>query len=248
MPFFVDKNHVCRIYKLKMRLNIPKFCSGEQCAETMEGLYLRKLEDAIHSHLNLLSIIRSAPDFKEHSKQRGSHKEDEASMGDMTELSTDKNLDEDFDDGDDGVDNDDLSFDGQKYRKQVMDEVEYDDGDEAGASELEQSVGFGSEIDEVDDHESTSDDIARDEDIRDEVSMSPMQSESPIKESKKKKKKKDQSVGAEKIVKRARKGSDRSCYLAANGREFEVHFKFTNEPHILLAQVFILFLFPSAIY
>ncbi|KAI4319607.1 hypothetical protein MLD38_033187 [Melastoma candidum] len=237
VPFAVDKNCVCRIYKLKMRLNVPKFCTVEQCSETLEGVYLRKLEDAIHSHIHLISTIRSTPDFQEHLKQRSSRQEDEASVGDASEITNDKNLDNDVDDDVDGDDSDDLSFDGQKYRNQLMDEVEYDNGDEAETNEPGQSVGYGSDVDEVDGHESTSSETARDEDIHEEVSMSPLQSESPISKSKNKKQNKNQSEGAEKTVKRAKKGSDRSFYVATDGGVFEVHFKFTYEPHILLAQI-----------
>ena len=63
-------------------------------------------------------------------------------------------------------------------------------------------------------------------DIEDEASKPKPQDKKTKSKSKKKRK-----------VSAARKDYDRSIFVAAKGLDFEVHFRFTNEPHILLGQV-----------
>ncbi|XP_056171492.1 DNA-directed RNA polymerase I subunit 1 isoform X2 [Syzygium oleosum] len=229
VPFAVDNHQVCRIYKLKMKLNSPKFCSVKHCEEVLEVVYLRELEDAIQNHLLLLSKISGIKNFSPDVRPKTSNETDEDASGSASLHAEERNLDDDGDDGDDGNDNDDLGFDGQKRKKQATDEMDYEDGYEEEQNEPELSAGL-----ETDDDQANEVDIGKDDDG---VPGTAPEIVSPSKTKKSKKKAKSDDERKNRVRTKVIKEFDRAIFVAAKGLDFEVHFRFSNEPHVLLAQI-----------
>ncbi|XP_048138660.1 DNA-directed RNA polymerase I subunit 1 isoform X2 [Rhodamnia argentea] len=229
VPFEVDNHNrqVYRRYKLKMKLNRTKFCSLEHCEEILTVVYLRELEDAIQNHVLLLSKISGIKNFTSDSRPKTSSETDEDASGLASEHAEERNLDDDADDDDDdGNDNDDLGFDGQKRKEQATDEMYYEDGYEEERNELELSAGLESDADQANEFDS-----GKDEDGMPGIAPEIV---SPSKTKKTKKKAKSNNKRKNRFIP---KDFDRAIFVAANGLDFEVHFRFTNEPHILLAQI-----------
>lgn len=213
-PFALEGKTICRIYKLKMRLNRPKRCSLAHCEEVLEIMYRRALEDAIETHIILLSKISGIKNFVAESNATSS-KDDP--------VGNDSRNEDDDGIGDDGGDIDDLGTYGAKLRQQVKDDMDYDSGSDEEHGEAEPASGFESEVDQGEKEDA------------DDNEKSEMKSSSD---------RKTKSIEKKKKIKRkfAGKEYDRACFSEANGLDFEIHFKFKDEPHILLAQVFSLLL------
>lgn len=229
IPFAVQSHQVCRIYKLKMKLVKPKLCSITRCEEVLESAYLRALEDAIQAHILLLSKISGIKNFAPESGSKASNETEGGVSGDVSmNVSTG---DDDEVDADGGDDMEDLGYDGQKHRQQGKDDMDYEDG----AGEEQQTRGFETEDDQSENEKEMNkeDDEGRMEDVSPNVTLELERSSKQTKGDKKVK---------SKTKRKARgylmKDTDRACYVKAEGLDFEVHFKFTDEPHILLAQVF----------
>ncbi|KAF7850854.1 hypothetical protein BT93_L4940 [Corymbia citriodora subsp. variegata] len=232
VPFAVDNHQVCSIYKLKMKLKRPKVFSVKHCEEILEVVYLRELEDAIQNHLLLLSKISGIKNFTPDSRPKTSIETDEDASGSASQHAEERNLDndaDDDDDDDDGNDNEDLGFDGQKRKRQATDEMDYEDGYEEERNELEPSAGLESDADEANEV-----DIGEDGDGTPGIAAEIV---SPSKTKKSKKKAKSDDERKNGVRKKVIKEFDRAIFVAANGLDFEVHFRFTNEPHVLLAQI-----------
>ncbi|KAB5551823.1 hypothetical protein DKX38_009134 [Salix brachista] len=261
MPFAVQNDDICRIYKLKMKLYTPAHypqqadLSVENWEETLEVLFVRELEDAIQNHMVLLSKISGIKNFLKESHS-GAPIEAEDVSGN---ISHEGKIDDDSDD-EEGEDADDLGLDVQKRKQQVTDEMDYDDGSEGLLNEDEGDLSgsqapSGSESDtEPADKESeiSNTDMV---DYESEYFENPTQlgnyskSKSRKKTSesssqvemhsklKSKEKKKHKAKGKKVRSKLVKKEFDRAIFVAAKGLHFEIHLKFTNEPHILLAEI-----------
>ncbi|CAN0879911.1 DNA-directed RNA polymerase I subunit 1 [Linum grandiflorum] len=203
-PYAVRDSQACRIYKLKMQLQRPAHYPAHaklDWEETLEGKFVRGLEDAIQNHLILLSKISGIANLVASKSNPPS--------GDDTEgddVSTKKKSDDDGDDDGDGEETEDF---GSDTRKQ---DVDYEDNDEDDHADHEIfETGSESDVDEM---------------VDDGECRAKMEDES-------------ETGGESKKLKRsiAKKDYDRAIYVAVEGFHFEVHFKFTNEPHLLLAEI-----------
>lgn len=242
VPFAVHDHQICSIYKLEMMLYIPENypkntdISLEDWEETLEVVFVRELEDAIQNHLLLLSKISGIKNFMPDSKSNTSNgtDDDDDVSGNRSQREEDADADED---ADDGAVSDDLGLDVQKRKQQLIDEMDYDDASEEEPNEGELSAGSESEIDQVENEiEVTKDDVIEPLDAKNisyEQSGKSSKHKSKDKKNESKAKRKKRSRG--KLVK---KEFDRAYFVKAKGMHFEIHFRFTNEPHILLAQVF----------
>jgi DNA-directed RNA polymerase I subunit RPA1 len=261
VPFAVHDHKICSIYKLEMVLytpeNYPKNTdiSLEDWEETLEVVFVRELEDAIQNHLLLLSKISGIKNFMPDSQSHASNGTDDDDVSGNRLQREEENDDDDDDDADGGGVSEDMGSDAQKRKQQSTDEMDYDDASEEEPNEGELSAGSESEIDLVEDEiEVGKDDAIRLLDAKD-ISYET----SGLEKSSKHKSKDKKNVSEAKKKKRARaklvkKEYDRAYFVKAKGMHFEVHFRFTNEPHILLAQVlspslsFFFFQFRNTIY
>ncbi|XP_077214537.1 nuclear RNA polymerase A1 [Tasmannia lanceolata] len=254
VPFSVQNKKVSTIYKLKMKLYPPELypphsnITIEDCIEALEVRFLRKLEDTIDDHLKTLFKIGGIKDLSdnvEHIKEKDQDEPSKSQVG------------EDNDDGGGGDDVDEISedqgADAQKRKRQATDEMDYEDGIEKefsvfedGQTEIEQSAGFESEIDQTEaDDDYTLDGVDQvmdgEEqifDAEDEAPESPSKLEEEMSKSKSSKKKlKSQATKKNTRAKRIKKETDRTVLVVAKGLDFEVHFSFKNEPLILLAEI-----------
>lgn len=240
VPFAVHDHQICSIYKLEMMLYIPENypkntdISLEDWEETLEVVFVRELEDAIQNHLLLLSKISGIKNFMPDSKSNTSNGTDDDDDVSGNRSQREEDADED---ADDGAVSDDLGLDVQKRKQQLIDEMDYDDASEEEPNEGELSAGSESEIDQVENEiEVTKDDVIEPLDAKNisyEQSGKSSKHKSKDKKNESKAKRKKRSRG--KLVK---KEFDRAYFVKARGMHFEIHFRFTNEPHILLAQVF----------
>lgn len=235
MPFTVQDHQTCSIYKLKMKLYEPALypphtgISLEDCEETLEAVFVRELEDSIQNHLLFLSKISGIKNFLPDSRSTASKETDEDASGDG---SAGGNGDEDDDgDGDDDGGAEDLGLDAQKRKHQASDEMDYGDS-EGEPEEGDPSTGLLGEIDHAEDEVEISN--------NEEVGISDRKNETSKVPSKSKSSRNKKAKGEAKRKKRSRaikKDYDRAIFVEAEGTHFEIHFRFTNEPHILLAQV-----------
>ncbi|KAF6158800.1 hypothetical protein GIB67_040314 [Kingdonia uniflora] len=242
--FKVHKGKVSTIYKLKMKLFHPDFypefsdITLEKIEEILEYRFVRELEEVIQSHLTMLSKISGINNSTQNSQFESGKEMDPDNIVNQSQLVEDENkvggveIDSEGEDG----------ADGEKRRRQSADDMDYEDHDEKGktavegeSSDIDGETSAGeSEVDEVDDVE---DEINGDDDqvfdAEDESKTEPVSKKKSSNREPKKQKK------GKKVVKsvREKKKSDRSVYVEANGLDFEVHLKFTDEPHILLSQI-----------
>ncbi|CAN1745140.1 DNA-directed RNA polymerase I subunit 1 [Linum perenne] len=255
-PFAFQDFQACRIYKLKMQLHRPVHypehakIDTEEWEEALEGKFLRNLEDNIQSHLVLLSkisgianVVGSAPK----SKPSGDAEEDVSTQ----KKSTDD--DDDDDDLGDGQDTEDFGSDANKYKSRGNDEMDYEDDDNNNEDDdlaRPEDSATGSESDADDDDADTraaeddenemADDGNSETPARHGKSSSKKREKLSRIESPVKVKDKEKTEGrSKKKLKRtiAGKDYDRAIFVEAKGFYFEVHFRFTNEPHILLAEI-----------
>lgn len=219
----ISRHKVARIYKLKMKLKETEFVSSRDIKSTLEGVFTKEMENAIESHVNLLSRISGIKHIKCSPTPVVSSDADEDDSGARTRKGGDDEDDEDDDD-----DGDDLGSDAQKRKQQASDEMDYDDesdsdhgedelsadtekrkSDNEDLEDMDTSKGEGAEHSDRENEDDTQDDT-RDEQNEDDGSN-----------------KKDAKVR-------------RAVKCVFEGSSFEVHFQFTNEPHVLLAQVIFL--------
>nr|GME16008.1 DNA-directed RNA polymerase I subunit 1 [Ipomoea batatas] len=220
LPISIHNKNISQVYKLIVKLKKHDFVSLEDCKYTLKSAFLRELEDAIENHLSLLSKISGIKNFKSSAQSVASNETDENASGAKSQ--------EDMADDDDGDDEDDrtedLGSDAQKRKQQATDEMDYDDGSDNELSEMKND-----ETDDVNSREEEAgDDDDDDEDDELRESSKPKSSEKKTKSTTKVKRKKEIFV---------KKESDRAIFVGTKGSCFEVQFRFTNEPHILLAQV-----------
>ncbi|CAH8362128.1 unnamed protein product [Eruca vesicaria subsp. sativa] len=224
IPFAVHNGEVCSIHKLKINLYKPEHypkhtdITEEDWEETMTVSFLRRLEDAIETHMKMLLRIRGIKIEKDQGPKSGNETDnDDEDSGKKT------GGDDDDDDEGEDAEADDLGADVQKRKKQGTDEQEYEESDDDDGEKNEPSSASGvvdPEMDEDDENEEVSKEDKEDT-IEDKKEVKNVQEGS--------KKKRQRFVGGK---------NDRHIFAKGKGNIFEVHFKFQkNEPHILLAQV-----------
>ncbi|KAL0652853.1 hypothetical protein Bca4012_095544 [Brassica carinata] len=227
IPFAVHGGEVCSIHKLKINLYKPEHypkhtdITEEDWEETMTVTFLRKLEDAIETHMKMLLRIRGIKIEKDNGPKSGNETDNDDSD------SGKKTGGDDDDDDDEGEDTeaDDLGADAQKRKKQATDEQDYEESDDDEKNEPSSVSGV---VDpEMDDDEDEDGEVSK-EDTPEEDTLEAKKEVKNVQQENKKKKR-QRFVSGEK---------DRHIFAEGKGKTFEVHFKFhKNEPHILLAQV-----------
>ncbi|XP_061372755.1 DNA-directed RNA polymerase I subunit 1 [Gastrolobium bilobum] len=241
VPVAVRDGQICSIYKLVMKLykpeNYPKYTdiTLEDWEETLRVVFVRELEDAIENHMILLSKISGIKNYKTDPPSSSSNgSEDVHSSGSESERKGHTNDDDDADDGG-GVEDtegaEDLGSDAQKRKQQGTDEVDYEDGPEEETHDGELSEEFEGgedggdiEIEVNEDDKNVTVDANNSEELEEHAMHESIEEKDTLKSGKKK---------SEPITKKY----DRAVFVKAKGMHFEIRFKFTGEPHILLAQI-----------
>ncbi|XP_057783814.1 DNA-directed RNA polymerase I subunit 1 [Salvia miltiorrhiza] len=214
----IDPHKVSRTYKLKMKLKETEFVSSQDMKDTLETVFLYELEDAIENHIIFLSKISGIKNFMS-SSISGEADEDESGA-----RSTEVDDDDDNDDDDDDK-GDDLDSDAQKRKQQASDELDYGDGSDVDHGEDELSTDTEKRKSDVDleDMDTSKDDGTDRSDKKEDMDSIQGGSTSG----------RDLYSGkgfSSKKIKRAVK-------LEFKGLSYDAHFRFTDEPHILLAQL-----------
>ncbi|KAJ8767918.1 hypothetical protein K2173_020858 [Erythroxylum novogranatense] len=248
-PFAVYEREICRIYKLKMKLykpaHYPQFSqiSSEDWEETLKVMFVRALEDAIENHLQLLSRISGIKNYLPQSQSKASDESEEATSDVRKDYDADDN-----DEYDEGAE--DLGLDAEKRKVQATDEMDYDDDFEEDLNEGDSSASEEtSEVENEMDTPNNGTDGIKDDGFENDTPGSPplgghtkrnsrsktsqIPSKAPL-NNKKKKPESGRKKGRRKLVK---KDYDRTVFVEANDKHFELHLKFTNEPHVLLAEI-----------
>ncbi|KAM5558921.1 DNA-directed RNA polymerase I subunit 1 [Rosa sericea] len=239
-PFTDQYHQTCRTYELEMTLFIPEYLSkfSEDWEELLEVKFVRALEDAIQNHLVLLSKISGIRDIKADSLPKASNETDEDVSYNISQHEGEDDDDGGADDSEHGEGAEDFGLDAQKRKRQGTDEMEYEDDCEDEVNEGHHSDGFESEIDKVEsDIESDKDGVTRMSDANDEIPESPSAGDTSKPQSKGKKTKSRDKIKKKTRAKLVRKEYDRATFVSVKGFHFEIHFKFNNEPHILLDQI-----------
>ncbi|XP_073157128.1 DNA-directed RNA polymerase I subunit 1 [Henckelia pumila] len=235
----VDHRKQARIYKLIIKLKDSEFVSLEDTHQTLNSVFIKKLDDEIENHVGFLSRVLGIKNFKSSSRA------DELNDIDGDSGAGAQEKDDDDDDDDDGeLDaGDDLGSDLLKRKQQATDEVDYKDESDAepGEHELlaEQEKGI-TDDDHLEDEDTRKDeeteDSATDDEATDHEASNEL-NEDVVSVAKSNSKRSE----AKRVKKSTGKLSDkklrRVTYAAAEGLSFEVHFNFTLEPHLILSQL-----------
>ncbi|XP_057982426.1 DNA-directed RNA polymerase I subunit 1 isoform X2 [Malania oleifera] len=242
MPVALHNRQISSIYKLKMKLYDPEFyppysdISLEDCENKLEVVFMRELEDAIQNHLSLLSRISGIKNFTSDSLSNSSNETDEEVSGNRAKGKGENDHDDDDDENDD-EEADDIGLDAQKRKQQAADDIDYEDGSDEEPNEEGSSIGFEKEIDQTEvEVEIGEENEAGVSGVDAEASEMPSGHKTSSKTKSGEKKTESQAKEKKRSRRRLIKDSDRAIYVAAKGVHFEAHFRFTNEPHILLAQ------------
>lgn len=214
----IDHHEVARIYRLKMRLKDTQFVSMDDIRDTLESVFLVELEDAVENHIIFCSKVSGIRNLMSSSTSEAASSEADEDSGART-----KRADDDDDEDDDYDKGDDLGSDAQKRKQQASDEMDYDDAssDGSGDEDMEKRKSDAEDVETSKDEGSEHSDDGDDEVISEA-----------------------QSIGKEGGGKSLISGKGfsskkirRAVYLKSKGHSFEIHFRFTTEPHVLLAQV-----------
>lgn len=250
VPFYNSSGHVSTLYKLQLKL-----CPQEQphltldeCQAALRTIFVDAMEHAISKHLDLLHKINKIRAVKVEDTEG-------SSLSDGGEQSESRHADgEDtgMSDGDDENDNDDdLGTDAEKRKRQEKDEMEYDD-------DTENEEGMDSESEEETEvkHQSKEDPAESGDDLQeaDKEHTGSKSVEDTSYSAKKGKNSKDEHATAklqendrtegrldelkqDEINQKSRKKLKRTVHVESKDLDFEIHYVFHDEPHILLAQV-----------
>ncbi|CAL5041962.1 unnamed protein product [Urochloa decumbens] len=253
VPFYNNNGHVCTLYKLQMKLYAQEHyppqsdLTIDECQETLRTVFVDAMEHAIEKHLELLHKINEIRAVKlndaEGSLTDGGE-ESESRHGDGEETG--------MSDGDDENDNDDdLGTDAEKRKRQEKDEMEYDDD-----TENEEGMDSESEEETKVKHQSEEDPAESGDDLRDaDEEHKEMTSVDDVSCSAKKGKKskhkhetakfhvKTETEGKsderkqDQMTHKRRKKLKRTVHVEYKDLDFEIHYAFLDEPHILLTQI-----------
>lgn len=229
MEVQVSINHqeVARTYKLKIKLKDTEFVSIDDVRDTLESVFLVELEDAIENHIIFCSKVSGIRNLMSTSRSEagGSSEADEDDSGAGT-----KGADDDDDADDDYDEGDDLGSDAHKRKQQASDEVDYDEAsdDDRGGDELSADMEKGKS--DVEDMETSKDEETEHSDNKDEEVMSESKSTGKKGDGKSQRTLLSGKGFSSKKIRRA-------VNMKSKGLLFEIHFRFTTEPHVLLAQI-----------
>ncbi|KAE9606955.1 putative DNA-directed RNA polymerase [Lupinus albus] len=255
VPVAVHDGQICSIYKLEMKLYKPKHypkytdITIADWEETLNVVFVRELEDAIENHMSLLSKISGIQNFKSDPQSSSSNGSEDVDNNGLESEKKGRNNDDDDEDGggEDTEGADDLGSDAQKRKQQGTDEVDYEDGAEEETHDGELSEDF--EDDEgggdvkvskdgihviVNENES---DIEFSEGGQNVPIDANNSHEHETHSKPKSTDEKDNLESGKKKPESTTKKFDRRFFVEAKGMNFKIHFKFINEPHILLAQI-----------
>ncbi|KAI3972071.1 hypothetical protein MKX01_025639 [Papaver californicum] len=246
VPFSVYKQQFTTVFKLKIKVFGPEHfpphmdITLEDCMQTLDVLFVRELEDSIENHLIMVSKVSGIKDVgRESEAVNEKEKEEEKDGCGKQSHNTGEESDDSEGDAND-IEAEDLGVDAQKRKQQATDEMDYgEDGMEMETSVVENADAEG----EGEGSESESDHVGNKEndqgtdgesqilDADDEPKSVPV-SKSSDKES-------GSAAKPKKVAKarRTKKESDRVFFVEAKGLDFEVHLRFTDEPHIILSKV-----------
>ncbi|ONK70130.1 uncharacterized protein A4U43_C05F30570 [Asparagus officinalis] len=258
LPFYIHNRKVSTLYKLKMKLFPPSLypphtdISLQDCRSILRTTFVEAMEVAITRHLELISKI-SDIDVVAGKGDSGMEEEGEDGSGSKSANGDDidggggggeKDEDDEFDD-----DGEDQGADAEKRKKQMCDEMDYEDEMEKKSSSVVfDEFGGESETDQVeeaeDDYELGGDDpdiVANKKINEDDPADNVADEETPESPSKTKtlsvsSSKVKKSKAKPKIVKRKKK-IDSAIFVKAEGLRFEAHFVLVDKPHILLAEI-----------
>lgn len=266
LPFYIDGKDVSTMYKLKMKLHPPDLypphsdITLKDCRRVLRTTFVDAMEVAITKHLEMISRISGiGVSNKEDNSTEEGEEEDEPGSKSANLESNDGGDNEDDDDDN----NEDEGADGEKRKKQIYDEVEYDDGLEKKSPAMgmgdehedEPASDFESEVDQAE---------AADDGQMGDVDSSPVDKKMLKSHSKRHSNPKpsqmansveddempESAPGVEPSnvpeaskkerkptgVKRNKKIS-RVVFVEAKGTRFEAHIILKKEPHILLAEI-----------
>ncbi|XP_076884452.1 DNA-directed RNA polymerase I subunit 1-like [Bidens hawaiensis] len=221
LPLYIVNNQPCRMYKLKVKLNQPKHVSRRNCEETLRNNFLRALEDAIERHVALLSRINGIKSAKNTKAETASEDDASATNPDHDDNHDDHDRDDDDGDDDDGKDEtvDDLGSDYKKQKRQNTDSVEYDESEE--------------EVEEDEGEETDGEHVMEGKNGKEDESDAETDGEDVVEEQEQE----DMSNAKAKTHEFVTRKFDRSNHVEVKDLTLEAHFRFTNEPEILLAEV-----------
>ncbi|CAN6207284.1 unnamed protein product [Urochloa humidicola] len=255
VPFYNSNGHVSTLYKLHMKLYPQELyplsdLTVDECQETLRTVFVDAMEHAIEKHLDLLHKINEIRAVKVQDTE-GSL----SNGGEESEMRHADGEDTGMSDGDDENDDDDLGTDAEKRKRQEKDEMEYDDD-----TENEEGVNSESEEEAKIKRQSQKDTAESDDDLQEteeenKTSKSAMTSADDVSYSSKKgansKDRHKASKVQEKIqiegksdehkqdqvTHKRRKKQKRTVHVDCKDLDFEIHYAFHDEPHILLAQI-----------
>ncbi|GAB2221563.1 hypothetical protein Drorol1_Dr00012747 [Drosera rotundifolia] len=228
LPYDEENNRWTTVYKLKIKLYEPEIypshinISMKDCTETLNGLFLTKLEEAIDHHLALVYKVRGIADFVGDSDPKSSLEDD------GEEPKESQNNGDDNENDAVNEDAEDVDADVLKRKTQGTDEMDYEDVAEHGLLKEKQEDEVDiekheSEMEsEVDQGEINDDD--KDDDDENTGGDEPPKSKVEL----------HRQEGASR---KGKKKKERVFFVASEGVHFEFHIRFRDDPHILLSQI-----------
>ncbi|ONL97766.1 DNA-directed RNA polymerase I subunit 1 isoform X1 [Zea mays] len=247
VPFYNSNGRVSTLYKLQMKLypqdQLESGLTIDECQATLRTVFVEAMEHAIEKHLDLLYKINEIRAVKIEDTEGSLLNGDEESQSRHADGG-----DTGTSDDDDQNDNDvDLGTDAEKMKRQEKDEMEYDD-------DTETEEGMGSESEESDEDPAESGDDSQEADKEHTISKSETTSVDDLPYSVKKGKKSKDDRGTAKLeeknqnegrlddqkqgqIKKRRKKLKHTIHVESSDLDFEIHYAFHDEPHILLAQI-----------
>lgn len=235
LPPSVQENAVARIYKLLIKFKSHDFISLEDLEETLTHAFLRQLEDAIQKHVDLLygigGIMNSTPGGC--SDEVETYEDGSVSHSHGGER--DKDGDDDGDD--DGCEEtaEDLGSDMKKRKQQTTDEMDYEEGSEDETVEGDSATEVEKERRKA--NQSHDGSATVEDEVLSDADNEMLYGNGEMKEPKSSDKRAKPKARKKKGRALEFKEKDRRVFVEVNGLSFEVHFRFTGEPHLLLGQV-----------
>lgn len=238
VPFHNNNGCVSTLYKLQLKLYpqglYPRQSelTVEECHETLRTVFIDAMDLAISKHLDLLHKINEIQAVKSNDM--------ESQRSDGVEESENGPTDED-NGVSDGENEDDLGADAEKWKRQEIDEMEYDD-------DAEKEEGFDmdseSEEDTKSKPESEGHQAKLDEELEESEEGHVLDSSNKGENLKAKQataRLEDEMNEAEdekaQVTIKLKKNIKWTIHYESTGLNFEVHYALQEQPHILLAQV-----------
>uniref|UniRef100_A0A0E0HTF3 DNA-directed RNA polymerase subunit n=1 Tax=Oryza nivara TaxID=4536 RepID=A0A0E0HTF3_ORYNI len=238
VPFHNNNGCVSTLYKLQLKLYpqglYPRQSelTVEECHETLRTVFIDAMDLAISKHLDLLHKINEIQAVKSNDM--------ESQRSDGVEESENGPTDED-NGVSDGENEDDLGADAEKWKRQEIDEMEYDD-------DAEKEEGFDmdseSEEDTKSKPESEGHQAKLDEELEESEEGHVLDSSNKGENLKAKQataRLEDEMNEAEdekaQVTIKFKKNIKWTIHYESTGLNFEVHYALQEQPHILLAQI-----------